>query len=145
MRLLLTIALCVAAASAALAQKPQPGPGEKRVEAADLVLAPKKYAGVALMVPEFRCYYANVEDYRCIAVRAHPALAVFTKSIVDDFIRKQIEATCDTIKVAMVSNKCRLILHFTFSVDQIDEDIISGFQQRVILRPSKIEIKYRMQ
>ncbi|UPK40922.1 hypothetical protein IVB18_49240 (plasmid) [Bradyrhizobium sp. 186] len=82
-----------------------------------------------------RCYYADVEDYRCIA--SGPVfLAIFTAKVEPAPAREWIEKNCDQLKVAVVSDKCLFNPRFTYSADDVTDDIVSGYQQRKIIRPA---------
>lgn len=43
---------------------------------------------------------------------------------------------CDQLKVAVVSDKCLFNPRFTYSADDVTDDIVSGYQQRKIIRPA---------
>lgn len=105
----------------------------KIVDASDLFIGSKKYIGRDIVLEHMRCYYADVDDYRCLA-SGGTVLAVFSKTVEPASAREWLEKNCDEIKRSMTSDKCRFNPRFSFATDDVEEDVISGFQQRKVIR-----------
>jgi hypothetical protein len=109
----------------------------KVVPLVELTLAPRKYAGQAIEVRDLICYDADVSDYRCLALRIGVPAVIFLEKITGAVA--QIEQNCDQLDMATHSPKCRVALRFTFEIDDLTEDLISGYQRRLIFRPATAE------
>jgi hypothetical protein len=106
----------------------------KIVDAADLFVGTRKYFGKDILLPKMHCYYADVDDYRCIAPGA-TMLAVFTAAIEPRPAKDWVEKNCDQLKTAVASDKCRFNVRFRYDADDIEDDIVSGYQKRRVIRP----------
>lgn len=109
----------------------------KVVALSELGLSPRKYAGKPIEVRNLVCYYADVGDYRCVSPLSAPVVVFFTKVLTGAV--KQIEQNCDEFEKAMRAAKCRVALRFTFAVEDIEDDQMSGSVQRRIFRPESAE------
>jgi hypothetical protein len=105
----------------------------KVVDAADLGIGSRKYMGKDIEVRQTRCYYADVEDYRCLI---GPLVVVFAKKIVPEEAQKRIEESCDTIKKAGQSTEC--VSSIRFNATEFVSDIVGGYQRRTIIKPDEI-------
>jgi len=81
-----------------------------------------------------RCYYADMDDYRCIA-SGSVFLSVFTARVEPASAREWMEKNCDQLKVAITSEKCVFNTQFTYGAKDVNDDIVSGFQQRKVIHP----------
>lgn len=102
------------------------------VDAVDLYVGPRKYLGKNIEVRKVRCYFADVDDYRCIT---DDPLVVFSRSVEPKSVRQWIEDNCDQIR-KLPTAKCLFAIRFSFDADDVSEDIISGYQKRMIIRPA---------
>lgn len=102
------------------------------VDASDLYVGPRRYIGKNVEVRKVRCYYADVDDYRCIT---GDPLVVFSQAVEPKSARLWIEDNCDQLRKLQTA-KCLFAIRFTFEADDVSEDIISGYQKRMIIRPS---------
>lgn len=106
----------------------------KIVDASDLFIGTRKYLDKSILLRKMRCYYADVDDYRCIA--SGPVfLAVFTATVEPSSARVWIEKNCDQLKVAVASDKCLFNTQFVYGAKDVNDDIVSGFQQRKVIHP----------
>ncbi|MCK1618053.1 hypothetical protein IVA96_15650 [Bradyrhizobium sp. 159] len=106
----------------------------KVVDPSDLFIGTRKYLDKSILVRKMRCYYADVEDYRCTA--SGPVfLAVFTAAVEPASARAWIEKNCDQLKVAMTSDKCLFNPQFVYGAKDVNDDIVSGYQHRKVIRP----------
>lgn len=106
----------------------------------EIALAPRKYVGKPVEVRGLFCYYADVGDYRCNAVNQEsPMAVVFAKAITPDAARQAIEANCDTAEKAIRSQRCRVTLRFSYDEDDVDQDLVGGSIDRIIVRPDTAE------
>lgn len=137
-----TPAAQAAPAPAPAAQKdapvaPAPEPPAKTfkvVDVADLYVGPNKYAGRDIEVRNLKCYFADKDDYRCIAPGA-VHVAIFSKTVEPALARQWMEDKCDQIRTAVTSSRCTFHLRFTYSADDFENDVVSGMQQRVVITP----------
>ncbi|MET4233369.1 hypothetical protein QA633_43665 [Bradyrhizobium barranii] len=141
-----TLAAALATATmlgtAAAAQSATAAPAEsqaadidyKVVDPSDLFIGTRKYLDKSILLRKMRCYYADVDDYRCTA--SGPVfLAVFTATVEPASARAWIEKNCDQLKVAMTSDKCLFNPQFVYGAKDVNDDIVSGFQQRKVIHP----------
>lgn len=105
----------------------------KVVDVSDLYVGPNKYAGRDIEVRNLKCYFADKDDYRCIAPGTY--VAIFTKTVEPALARQWMEDKCDQIKTAVTSSRCTFHLRFTYTSDDFDNDVVSGMQQRVVITP----------
>jgi len=106
----------------------------------ELALAPEKYIGRPIEVRDLICYYAKLDDYRCISLRARPVAVIFPVNITGPDAKAAIEQNCDQYEKATRSPRCRVTLRFTIlGDDEINEDLVSGYQRRVIISPADAE------
>ena len=106
----------------------------KLVDAEDLFVGSRKYANRLIMIKGMRCYYADAEDYRCIAPSGL-LLAVFTGSVEPISARVWLETKCDQFKIAMTNSACVFNPSFVYTPDDVEEDVVSGFNKRKVIRP----------
>ena len=112
-------------------------PVYKVVDAADLGIGSRKYADRDIEVRGMRCYFADLSDYRCMS---GVNVAVFTKKIENEAMKRRIENECDQLRTAAVSPRCRFDLRFRFNTDDVEQDLISGYQRRTVISPDVIEV-----
>jgi len=112
-------------------------PDATLVDAADLGVGSKKYVGKSIELRDMKCYYADVSDYRCISGRN---VVVFTAAMFPDVLRLKLEKDCGELKKMTISSVCSKSIRFRFSEDEVDEDMISGYQRRTIIRPEAVEL-----
>ena len=106
----------------------------KVVDASDLYVGPRKYLGKGIEVRRVRCYYADVEDYRCLT--GGPAV-VFSQAVEPHSIKQLIEDNCDQLRKLQTA-KCLFDIRLSFEADDVSEDIISGYQKRMVIKPASI-------
>ncbi|WP_439406410.1 hypothetical protein ACNJX9_34045 [Bradyrhizobium sp. DASA03076] len=128
--------------SAAGAQTSTTAPAEKKsgdvdykvVDPSDLFIGTRKYLDKPILLKRMHCYYADVDDYRCTA--GGPVfLAIFTAVVEPASAREWLEKYCDQLKVAVTSDKCLFNPQFIYGAKDVDDDIVSGFQQRKVIHP----------
>ena len=108
--------------------------GYKIVDAADIFIGTRKYLDKPVLLRRMRCYYADVDDYRCTA-NGPVLLAVFTATVEPASAREWIEKNCGQLKVAITSEKCVFNTRFVYGADDAKDDVVSGFEQRKVIRP----------
>ncbi|MGO9005476.1 MAG: hypothetical protein ACLQIQ_07720 [Beijerinckiaceae bacterium] len=106
------------------------------VDAEDLYVAPNKFKGKPIELAGVRCFYADVNEYRCIG-RAHDAVVVFAKDVEPEEAKSDLEDRCGAIK-QIEAPACRKTIRFV--VQDFSEDILSGMAQRLIVVTRQIEI-----
>jgi hypothetical protein len=132
MRVVMAAVAAMLVVSAAEAEEPK---AYRVVDAADVFLAPNKFLGKDIEIRGVYCYFADVDDYRCITSGDGPV--IFTKAIEADEGRKLVEENCDTIKKA-TGAKCRVTVRLNY--DGVDRDELSDRKTRVILRPASVTV-----
>jgi hypothetical protein len=110
----------------------------KVVDAADLGVGTRKYMNIELEVQGVKCYYADVEDYRCTAPEAN--VTFFTRKIIVATGTDYLEKYCDTLKRALQTDNCIVSIRFQYSSQEVEQDLISGFQERTVIRPREIAL-----
>jgi hypothetical protein len=108
----------------------------KMVDAADLGVGSHKYYGQEIEVRGARCYYADVGDYRCMT---GSSVVVFSPSIANELGKLLVEEHCGEIKL-MKGPRCVFSLRFKYSADDVEQDLISGYQRRTIITPETVEL-----
>ncbi|MGY4355527.1 hypothetical protein ACVWZR_004573 [Bradyrhizobium sp. i1.3.1] len=109
--------------------------GYKIVDPSDLFIGTRKYLDKPIVLRRMRCYYADVDDYRCMA--SGPVfLAVFTATVEPSSARVWIEENCGQLKVAVTSEKCLFNPQFVYGAKDVNDDIVSGYQQRKVIHPA---------
>jgi hypothetical protein len=108
----------------------------KSVDAADLAIGSKKYAGKTVRVNGVRCYFADTDDYRCTSADPGSMLSVFSKKIEPEISKQWIQENCDTLKKALSSRVCASTITFTY--EHVLTDVVSGMIQRTVVRPDAI-------
>jgi len=106
----------------------------KVVDPSDLFIGTRKYLDKQILLRRMRCYYADMDDYRCIA-SGSVFLSVFTARVEPASAREWMEKNCDQLKVAITSEKCVFNTQFTYGAKDVNDDIVSGFQQRKVIHP----------
>lgn len=106
----------------------------KVVDPNELFIGAGKYLGKNVEIRNYRCYYADVGDYRCAT--QHTQLSIFTKTISPTSSKDWIEQNCDTMEKMARSDKCIVSIRLRFNEDEVDEDIISGYEKRKVIRPA---------
>ncbi|WFU37342.1 hypothetical protein QA640_22890 [Bradyrhizobium sp. CB82] len=106
----------------------------KVVDPSDLFIGTRKYLDKPILLRRMHCYYADVDDYRCTAGGA-VFLAAFTATVEPAEAREWLEKNCDQLKVAATSDKCLFNTRFVYGAKDVNDDIVSGFQQRKVIHP----------
>jgi hypothetical protein len=96
-----------------------------------------KYLNRDLEVPNMRCYYADVGDYRCASLRG---VAIFAGNLTPEKLRKQIEDECDTVDKMLRSSKCSFALRINYDADDVTKDVMSGYQKRPVIKLDEVEL-----
>lgn len=118
-------------------KKIEPPSGEYRVvDPGDIFVAYGKYLGKPIEVRNVRCYYADKDDYRCIATGDNPVV-FFAEDIEPATAREAIENDCGEVK-KVVTPACKRNIRLT--AENISDDLISGYQKRVDVRSSSLEV-----
>jgi hypothetical protein len=94
--------------------------------------------GKDLEVHNFHCYYADVNDYRCIFPGV--LVAIFTKNIDPLNLRTKVEDDCDTFEKAFSTSKCSFTIRFSYEQDDVHEDVVSGYQKRTVIDLADVEL-----
>jgi hypothetical protein len=130
MKTLAAITLALAMTGPALAES------EHRViDAADLRMAPSKYLDKPIELRRMYCYYADDEDYRCVA--SDSTLAVFAPAIESEAEKSALEANCGEMK-KITSPACTKTIRLVPASNV--QDHISGYMLRTVIRTETIEI-----
>jgi hypothetical protein len=111
----------------------------KMIDPSDIVDSQTKYANKDIEIKVATCYYADRRDYRCITASATP-FAIFTEAILPEAQRKIVEDGCDTVEKALKSEKCLFSLRFNYRAEDVDEDILSGYQRRIVINLDSLEL-----
>jgi hypothetical protein len=106
------------------------------VDSSDIFVAYSKYVGQPIEVRDVRCYYADKDDYRCISIGGS-TVAFFAQDIEPATAREAIENDCGEMKKVMTS-ACKRTIRLT--AENISDDLISGYQKRVGVRSSSLEV-----
>lgn len=117
-----------------LSAKPTDPP--KKVDADDVAIAPNKYKGKNLELSKLQCFYADKDEYRCLAPSSDVVLVVIGTAVTPDAERKKLEDDCGEIK-KLETAACRRTIHFVPGA--VDHDTI-GLRQRTIVISKMLEI-----
>jgi hypothetical protein len=112
----------------------------KVVPLSELGLSPRKYADKPIEVRNLICYFADVDEYRCVEPRSMTPVAVFAKTLTPDAARKIVEDNCDQAEKAFKSPRCRVTLRFRFSNDDVDTDFVGNMRERHVVKVDAAEI-----
>jgi len=93
----------------------------KALSSADLAVQTSKWEG-RLVEATFRCFYADKDEFRCIAGRAR----VDFSEIVPAEARAELENKCDTIEGAARRPECSVKVRFTYEGSDIQQSGISS-------------------
>jgi hypothetical protein len=124
------------ASTTVIPQQTEPSPAYKVVAVEELGIGTRKYMNRDLEVRRMHCYYADVEDYRCVS---DSRVAIFTKAIEPETAKKIIEERCDTIEKA-ISIGCTVSLRFKYTDSDVNQDIMSGFQERTVISLKSVTV-----
>jgi hypothetical protein len=114
------------------------GPNDfKVVDPDDVHVAPRKFIGKPIELKNVRCFYADKNDYRCIAPSQRMVTTVFAKSIGPANERDAIESDCGAIK-KLEAPACRKTIRIV-PIDY-DEDSPNAFAKRIVVKVANIEI-----
>jgi hypothetical protein len=97
---------------------------------ADIAIAPRKFVGKQIEVRHVHCYYADKDDYRCIAPGSF-IVAIFTPDIIPLGERERVENDCGAMKMMMTA-KCERTIHLVY--DEFRQDEVET-RNRVTVRP----------
>lgn len=103
-------------------------------DAEDVYAGSRRYQGQTILIKGMRCYYADVADFRCLAPSGI-VLAIFTDQVDPPAAREWLQRNCDKLKTALTSSKCLFNPSFRYSAKDVDEDLVSGLEQRKVIRP----------
>lgn len=106
------------------------------VDATDLYVAPKKYIGKRIELRRVQCFYADKDEYRCIAAADAPVLIVAT-DIMPTAAKDALERDCGQIKKVQ-TQACRRVIRFTPVV--VDHDDAVAFAKRTVVVTKAIEV-----
>ena len=110
----------------------------------DLSVAPRKYADRDIEVHRVRCFYADVNEFRCFG--GTPLVTIFlgrlTSADGSGDGQKDIQELCDTIKKAENSRDCIVSLRFRFDTGQISEDRVAFYVPRTIIRADTAQVNW---
>ncbi|HEY8579219.1 MAG TPA: hypothetical protein VIL72_04985 [Beijerinckiaceae bacterium] len=106
-----------------------------RIAAEDLYLRANRFVSKSIELPNMLCYAADDDDFRCVAPGI--SLAVFSEDVAPAEAKASFEKNCGTLRAA-ASSACRFTLRLV--VESVDNDTVSGAQQRVVVRTSEIQI-----
>lgn len=119
----------------ATTEQKTPASNEVRtVDASDLVVGSRKYLNREISINRVRCYFADVDDYRCMPSDG-ALLIIFSKKIEPKEARDYIEQRCDTLKKVTSDRACVMNVRLHYGEDETSDDIISGYQTRRVIRP----------
>lgn len=107
------------------------------VQADDVFVTPNKYVGKLIEIPRMKCLYADKGEYRCLG-SGNFTFAVFVKALAPQSQRDAIERDCGELSQVMSSLLCLKTVRFTPA--KVVNDIVSGFQQRVVLQADAAEL-----
>jgi len=105
------------------------------VDPSDIYVGTRKYLNKPIGIRRVRCYFADVDDYRCIPTNSETSVAFFSKSIEPKSAREFIEKNCDTLKKTVTLSACLVSIRFQYSADDVNEDFVSGMNRRIVIRP----------
>lgn len=107
-------------------------PAPPKIDAIDVYVGPRKYIGKEIEL-KLRCYYADVEDYRCLAPDG-TKLLLQAQAIEPKESEDRIDAACDTVKKSVMNDTCLVPLRFTFAADDVFEDQEYTGTKRLIIK-----------
>lgn len=128
---------CFDAAAKKTATPPaeKPGEGFRKVDAADLYVAPNKYMEKAIEVKDVNCFHSDKNEYRCVRLGELP-LVIEGTLITPEAERERIESACGEIRKAMTRTCRRTIRFVAMSADT--DDVGNG--KRVTITTPVIEL-----
>jgi hypothetical protein len=116
----------------------EPKSSEYRVvDPSDIFVAYNKYVGKPIEVRGVNCYYADKDDYRCIAIGGN-AVVFFADDIEPAMAREAIENDCGEVKKAFASSACKRTIRLT--AENISDDVISGYKTRISVHTSSLAV-----
>ena len=107
------------------------------VDLMDLGIGTRKYMNRPIEVRGLHCFYADVSDYRCSGDGPF-AVAIFAADIEPVAIKQFVEANCDTLQKVAVNPRCLFGVRFSYSDDDVEEDVLSGMRKRTVIKPATI-------
>lgn len=115
----------------------EPKSSDRVVDPSDIYVAYNKYVGKPIEVRGVNCYYADKDDYRCIAIGGN-AVVFFADDIEPAMAREAIENDCGEVKKAFASSACKRTIRLTAA--NISDDVISGYKTRISVHTSSLEV-----
>ena len=116
-------------------------PGEfKNVDVMDLFVAPGKFKGKPVELRNVQCFYADADEYRCIATNSLSPVMILAGSVGPEGAKTALEDACGTIK-AVDTPTCTRTIHFVPTA--FEEDQLNAFSKRMVLATPHIEIVTR--
>jgi len=106
----------------------------------DLAVAPRKYVGINIELRRVRCFYADVNEYRCFG--GMPPVTIFSRGLTSEGGQTDIQQSCDTIKKAEHSRDCVVSLRFRFEASDLDEDVVSFYMKRTVIKTDTAEVNW---
>jgi hypothetical protein len=113
-------------------------PGDfKVVDPDDIHVAPRKFVGKPIEIRNAKCFYADKDDYRCMAPSRGMVTTVFATSVGPANEKEALETDCGAIK-KIDSPACRR----TIRIVPVDfaEDAPNAFAKRIVVKVANIEI-----
>ncbi|MBV5347973.1 hypothetical protein [Lamprocystis purpurea] len=117
--------------------KPSPEIEFKVVDSEDMYVAPDKYTNRGVEMRNVQCFHADKDEYRCLATSSGMPLVLMSPEITPSAEKTAIEEKCGEIK-KVSTQQCRKNVHFIPLGNT--EDIIGGYQKRVVILTKAIEI-----
>ena len=117
--------------------KAKPSDPPKRIDADDLAIAPNKYIGKNVELNKMQCFYADKDEYRCVAGGASATILLIQAPDITPAVEKQkLENECGEIK-KMATTLCRRTLRF--SPVGVDNDTV-GLRSRTVVTAQSFEV-----
>jgi hypothetical protein len=107
------------------------------VDPDDIHVAPRKFVGRPIEIRNVRCFYADKDDYRCLAPSRGMVTAVFARSVGPANEKETLETDCGAIK-KIESLACRRTIRIVPA--DFGEDAPNAFAKRIVVKVANIEI-----
>ncbi len=106
------------------------------VDPDDIMVSPGKFRGKPLELKSVQCFYADKDEYRCLA-NSSSVVMVTAPEITPTEAKATLENACGQIK-KITSKECRRRIRFT--AQYIEEDEVNAMVKRSVVVTKKIEI-----
>lgn len=121
------------AAKVAMQERERPIPANEAkaipVSASDLGIGTRKFDGKLIEMSGLSCVHADTDDYRCVT---GASVTIFAKAVEPAGSREHMERVCGSVEKALRTAACKFTVRFV--VGERDEDIISGYQKRTVMK-----------